>query len=126
MTTIDSLLRACEEDYTDTDRYLIVADLLEEDGQASLALAFRWCGENGKHPARHDYPGEYKRLNCWGWLRNQKDCFKPESMLTDEYLHYYLDRRNGGWVGGTFLEVMQALADVMQKVTNHPQPAPAP
>jgi len=116
--TLAILKAAIEQNPSDTLSYLIAADLLEEEGNYKLAVAYRYCGQNKQYPIHHDdiFKDEGGSNNRWGWLRNQKVCSSPNSMLIHETLNdWFDDRSKKGWVRHSFSEIMSALADAIEE-----------
>ncbi len=114
MTSSSQLIEAIALNPSDPVPYLIVADLLEEEGQVELARAYRWCGENRKRPAFNKGIG-WKF--CWTIPGTQYDTeFRlPYRMIAehDWYTKRFLDHKS-------FSSIMQALAEHFDTVVNIP------
>lgn len=118
MTTSDELIAVLALNPSHFDLYLVTADLLEEDGQWSLSQAFRYCGDNGKHPRKVKNPNVPVTQQKWLWLMFTEE---SESEFRQTYKHCTLPNewrqkmeRIGGSlkVSDSFLEAMQNLARV--------------
>lgn len=121
MTTSDQLIAALALNPSDSDLYLIVADLLEEEGQEQLARAYRWCGENGKSPHR-DICEQSNR--GWSWTHetlgplpkwnHARLPYNPSSTVSYRWFSENLCYRR------SFASVMQTLAEHFNTVVNIP------
>lgn len=114
MTTSDELIAVLATDPTDFDLFLVIADLLEEEGKNNLSIAYRWCGMTKKRPRQEVYNKK------WSWSHNHNTYRAPswnEARLPKETKHGTKDflTMNTLFAGAdTFLAAMQTLADNLE------------
>lgn len=66
--TLDALWFAVEQSPDDWDRYLVLADALNDAGEERLERAVRWMVREGKRP---EYVGDW----CWWYCISERKAF---------------------------------------------------
>jgi len=118
VTTSQQLIDTLAKDPTQFDLFLVIADLLEEEDNYRLSIAYRWCGENQKRPDWREFD------SLWKWYCTPFHKY-PDAKKTDHArLPKILEENDFSlWAPlfrhSSFQKAMQALADNLELAGIH-------